>query len=309
MTQEKWLVAPGQSKIIDVELVRSLKVSLIGGKIDIIGSDEPGARIEVHNVSGLDLKVSIVDDALEIDHPQLRWDNFLDVFASFRGSAKAEVSVTVPRDVLLKFGVVTADALVTGLRSDAKLSTVSGDLVIDDMVGDLELNAVNGEVSVRNHTGDIAAHTVSGDLTASGTIGKFNADGVTSALFLDIDGTPDQITTNLVSGALTVRLGADVATRYRLNTVSGTLQLDTQTIRGTFGKGYEGTTGELSGAWLDLRAKSVSGNISVVRRAPDTVSDDSATGAAGTTGTADTAGTVPSETTPVDGFAEGGADS
>jgi hypothetical protein len=309
MTQEKWLVAPGQSKIIDVELVRSLKVSLIGGKIDIIGSDEPGARIEVHSVSGLDLKVSIVEDALEIDHPQLRWDNFLDVFASFRGSAKAEVSVTVPRDVLLKFGVVTADALVTGLRSDAKLSTVSGDLVIDDMVGDLELNAVNGEVSVRNHTGDIAAHTVSGDLTASGTIGKFNADGVTSALFLDIDGTPDQITTNLVSGALTVRLGADVATRYRLNTVSGTLQLDTQTIRGTFGKGYEGTTGELSGAWLDLRAKSVSGNISVVRRAPDTVSDDSATGAAGTTGTADTAGTVPSETTPVDGFAEGGADS
>ena len=63
MTQEKWLVAPGQTKIIDVELVRALKVSLIGGKVDIIGSDEPGARIEVHSVSGLDLKISIVDDA------------------------------------------------------------------------------------------------------------------------------------------------------------------------------------------------------------------------------------------------------
>jgi DUF4097 and DUF4098 domain-containing protein YvlB len=273
MTQEKWLVAPGQSKTIDIELVRSLKVSLIGGKIDIIGSDDPGVRIEVHSVSGLDLKVSIVDDALEIDHPQLRWDNFIDVFASFRGTAKAELSVTVPRDVLLKFGVITADGLVTGLRSDAKLSTVSGDLVIDDIIGDLDLNAVNGEISVRNHTGNIAAHTVSGDLTASGSIGKFTADGVTSAVFLDIDGTPDEISTNLVSGALTVRLGSDVATRYRLNTVSGTLQLDTQTIRGTLGKGYEGTTGELSGSWLDLRAKSVSGNISVVRRAPDTVSD------------------------------------
>ncbi|MBX0299501.1 DUF4097 domain-containing protein [Cryobacterium sp. 1639] len=277
MTQEKWLIAPGQSKIIDIELVRSLKVSLIGGKIDIIGSDEPGARIEVHSVSGLDLKVSMVEDALEIDHPQLRWDNFLDVFASFRGTAKAEVSVTVPHDVLLKFGVITADALVTGLRSDAKLSTVSGDLVIDDMVGDLELNAVNGEISVRNHVGNISAHTVSGELTASGTIGKFTVDGVTSAVFLDIDGTPDEISTNLVSGALTVRLGAEVATRYRLNTVSGTLQLDNQTIRGTLGKGYEGTTGELSGSWLDLRAKSVSGNISVVRRAPATVSDASST--------------------------------
>ena len=266
MTQEKWLVAPGQTKIIDVELVRALKVSLIGGKVDIIGSDEPGARIEVHSVSGLDLKISIVDDALEIDHPQLRWDNFLDVFASFRGTAKAEISVTVPRDVAMKFGVINADALVTGLRSDAKLSTVSGDLVIDDIVGDLELNGVNGEISVRNHTGNIVAHTVSGDLTASGEIGRFSADGVTSAIFLDIDGTPDEVSTNLVSGALTVRLGADVPTRYRLNTVSGTLQLDTQTIRGTLGKGYDGSTGNLDGAWLDLRAKSVSGNISVVRR-------------------------------------------
>jgi len=266
MTQEKWLVAPGQSKVIDVELVRSLKVSLIGGKVDIIGSDEPGARIEVHSVSGKDLKVSVVDDALEIDHPQLRWDNFIDVFASFRGSAKAEVSITVPRDVAMKFGVVTADALVTGLRNDAKLSTVSGDLVIDDITGDLDLNGVSGEMSVRNHTGDISAHTVSGDITASGAIRRFTIDGVTSAIFLDIDGTPDEIATNLVSGALTVRLGADVPTRYRLNTVSGTLQLDNQTIRGTLGKGFEGTTGELSGAWLDLRANSVSGNISVVRR-------------------------------------------
>lgn len=266
MTQEKWLVAPGQTKIIDIELVRSVKVSLIGGKVDIIGSDEPGARIEVHSVSGKDLKISMSDDALDIDHPQLRWDNFIDVFSSFRGNAKAEVSITVPRDVALKFGVVTADALITGLRNDAKLSTVSGDLVIDDITGDLDLNGVNGEVSVRNHTGTIHARTVSGDITASGAIRRFSVDGVTSAVFLDIDGTPDEIATNLVSGALTVRLDADVPTRYKLNTVSGTLQLDNQTIRGTLGRGYDGSTGDLSGAWLELRASSVSGNISVVRR-------------------------------------------
>ncbi|WP_104162545.1 DUF4097 family beta strand repeat-containing protein [Cryobacterium sp. N22] len=284
MTQEKWLVAPGQTKVIDVELVRSLKVGLIGGKVDVIGSDEPGARIEVHSVSGKDLKISVVDDTLEIDHPQLRWDNFIDVFASFRGSAKAEVSITVPRDVAMKFGVVTADALVTGLRNDAKLSTVSGDLVVDDIIGDLELNGVNGEMSVRNHTGNIVAHTVSGDITASGDIGRFTVDGVTSAVFLDIDGVPDQVATNLVSGNLTVRIGADVPTRYKINTVSGTLQLDNQTIRGTLGKGFDGSTGNLDGAWLDLRANSVSGNISVIRRHGAGVND--AGSAAGSTDTA-----------------------
>ena len=172
----------------------------------------------------------------------------------------------VPRDVALRFGVVSADALVSGLRNDAKLSTVSGDLVIDDVEGDLELNAVNGEISVRGHVGALAVHTVSGDITASGSIHRFTLDGVSSNVFLDLVGTPDQIVTNSVSGNLTVRLEPPVAARYHLNTLSGTLQLDNQTVRTAFGKGHEGSTGTLDGSWLDLRSNSVSGDISVVRR-------------------------------------------
>ncbi|MCY7404712.1 MAG: DUF4097 family beta strand repeat-containing protein [Cryobacterium sp.] len=266
MSLEKWLVAPGQTKIIDVELVRKLKVGLISGTVDIIGRDEPGARIEVHGVTGKDLKISMDGDRLEIDHPQLRWDNFIEVFASFRGTARADVSISVPRDVALRFGVVSADALVSGLRNDARLSTVSGDLVIDDVEGDLELNAVNGEISVRNHAGALVVHTVSGDITASGSINQFTLDGVSSNVFLDLTSTPDQIVTNSVSGNLTVRLEPGVAARYHLNTISGTIQLDDQTVRTAFGKGYEGSTGALDGSWVDVRSNSVSGDISVVRR-------------------------------------------
>ncbi|MBG6214392.1 DUF4097 and DUF4098 domain-containing protein YvlB [Cryobacterium sp. CAN_C3] len=266
MSLEKWLVAPGQTKSIDVELVRKLKVGLISGTVDIIGRDEPGARIEVHGVTGKDLKISMDGDRLEIDHPQLRWDNFIEVFASFRGTARADVSISVPRDVALRFGVVSADALVSGLRNDARLSTVSGDLVIDDVEGDLELNAVNGEISVRNHAGALVVHTVSGDITASGSINQFTLDGVSSNVFLDLTSTPDQIVTNSVSGNLTVRLEPGVAARYHLNTISGTIQLDDQTVRTAFGKGYEGSTGALDGSWVDVRSNSVSGDISVVRR-------------------------------------------
>jgi hypothetical protein len=270
MTLERWLIAPGQTKVIDLELVRKLKVGMLGGKVDVIGHDEPGARVEVHSVTGKELKVSMEGDTLEIDHPQLRWDNFIDVFATFRGTAKAEVSIVVPRSVALKFGVVSADALISGLVTDARLSTVSGDIVVDGVTGDLDINGVNGEVSVRNHTGAISAHTVTGEVTASGDISRFSLDAVSSDIFLDIEGTPDLINTNLVSGNLTVRLGSDVATRYRLNTVSGTIQLDGTVIKGTLGKGYEGSDGALDGTWLELRANSVSGNISVVRRANQT---------------------------------------
>jgi DUF4097 and DUF4098 domain-containing protein YvlB len=282
MSLEKWLVAPGQTKIIDVELVRTLKVGLIGGRVDVIGHDEPGARVEVHSVTGKDLKVSMDGDVLEIDHPQLRWDNFIDVFSSFRGTAKADISIMVPRDVAMKFGVISAEALISGLANDAKVSTVNGDVVIDNLTGNLELNGVNGELSVRNHTGEITAHTVSGDITASGRMRRFSVDGVSSNVFLDIEGIPDRIMTNTVTGNVTVRLGTEVAARYRLNTVTGRLQLDDQTIRTTFGKGYEGSSGQLDGSWLELQANSVSGDISVVRRTGSAPAGPASTGSSST---------------------------
>ena len=280
MAQDKWLIQPGETKVIDIDLVRALKVSFVGGQIDIIGPDEPGARVEVHSISGRDLKISVDGDRLEIDHPQLRWDNFIEVFKSLRSNAKADVSVLVPRDVALKFGIVSASALVSGLVTDARLSTVSGDLVVDGLSGNLELNGVSGELSVRNHTGKISAHTVSGDVTATGAIVRFSSDGVSGNVLLDITGTPDEINANTVSGDLTVRIPQAVGARYRINTVSGRMQLDSAMLRGPAGKGFSGTTGTLDGSWVDINVNSVSGDVSVFRSPTDA---DAAT-PAGTSG-------------------------
>jgi DUF4097 and DUF4098 domain-containing protein YvlB len=267
MAQEKWLIQPGESRTIDIEVVRALKVGFIGGQIDIVGHDEPGARIEVHSVSGRDLKILIDEDRLEIDHPQLRWDNFIEVFKSMRSSARADVSVLVPRDVALKFGVISATALISGLRTDARLSTVNGDVVVDGLIGDIELNSVSGELSVRDHTGRISAHTVSGDVTATGAIRRFSADGVSGDVMLDVTGTPDEIAVNTVSGDTTIRIPEALGARYRVNTVSGRVQLDNLTVVGGMGKGYTGTSGVLDGTWVEINVNSVSGDAAVLRSA------------------------------------------
>lgn len=277
MVLEKWIV--DGPKVIDVELVRSLKVGLIGGQVDIIGHDEPGARIEVHAVSGKDLKIEIDGDRLEIDHPQLRWDNFIEVFKSWRGNAKADISILVPRDAALKFGVINASGLISGLAADARVSTVSGDVVIDSVVGDLDVNSVNGEISIRDHTGLVNAHTVSGDIAAQGAIRRFSADGVSGDVFVDATGVPSEIQNNTVSGELTVRLDAETPARYNVNSVSGVLQLGPSTIKGLKGGGYNGRTGDLDGQWTEFRANSVSGNITVVFRAGDSEPTTDAAGA------------------------------
>jgi hypothetical protein len=287
MAIEKWVIAPGESRVIDFELVRKLKVSLIGGKVDVIAHDEPGARIEISGVTGKDLLVQIDGDVLEIDHPQLRWDNFIDAFKGFVGSAKAEVSILAPRHVAIKLGVISGDALVSGFTTDAKLSTVSGDIVLDNHEGDVELSSVSGEMSAGNHTGRITAHSVSGDVVATGDIVSFNADTVSGNMIVDAHGTPDRIDTNTVAGDLTVRFELGSGARYRINTVGGTVLLDDVTIRGMLGKGFERVVGELAGHWLELGANSVSGSISIMRREAATANAGTADAAAGASAGAD----------------------
>lgn len=270
MTMEKWLIQPGESRVIDTGIVRALKVALIAGQIDIIGHDEDTVRIEVHDVTGRDLKVSIDGDKLEIDHPQLRWENFLEVFQSFGpNKASAGVSVLVPRDIELSFGVVSAEGLVSGLETSGRLSTVSGELQVDNLTGDIELNAVSGAMSIQGHTGAITAHSVSGDVTASGELSRFGADTVSGDVFVDVTGRCDRVGINSVSGDLTARIDADLGARYSVNTATGRLQLDGQSITGTRGRAYTHTEKGTENFTVEIGANTVSGNVTVLRRQPE----------------------------------------
>ncbi|WP_166408937.1 DUF4097 family beta strand repeat-containing protein [Labedella phragmitis] len=301
MALEKWLIGAGETRVIDLEVVRSLKVSLIGGQIDIIGHDEPGARVEVHSVTHRELKVAIEGDRLEIDHPQLRWDNVVDLLGAFgRNSAKASISVLVPRTVALTLGSVSADALVTGLSNDIRLSTVSGEIQTDGLEGDLVLHSVSGELSAQNHRGPVSADSVSGDITLSGALDRIKADTVSGDVFADVDGRCNRIRVNSVSGALTARIDRELGAAYTVNTVSGTLQLDGRVIRGMRGRGYQDTIpGDGDGdVTVEVLANTVSGNVSVIRREARTASTPAGTAwtPQGTTG--DDRGPMTGGTTP-----------
>lgn len=274
MGQQKWLV--DGPKTIEVDGIRSLRVGLVAGHVDVLAHDEPVVRIEVHSVSGKDIRITADGDRLEIDHAQLSWENWLDVFRNFRpGAARADVSVLVPRDVFLKLGVVSATALVSGLQEEADLSTVSGDLTTDGIAGDLRLNSVSGELTARNHYGKIAAHTVSGDITATGTVISFTSDGVSGDVFLDLLEIPDVVKVNTVSGNVTARFEPGVAATYAISTVSGKLQLDDSSIRGVRGK-FTGKHGVLEGRWTDFRVNTVSGDVSVLHTARTTAAEPAA---------------------------------
>ena len=264
---EKWIVHPGETRVIDLESVRELKIGLVGGQIDVIAHDEPSARIEVHGLTVKDLRIEMNDGRLEIDHPQLRWDNFLEVFRNFgAGGPRAEVSVAVPRAVALTLGVVSASALVSGLRTDARLNTVSGDIIVDGLVGDVNANAVSGDVQVRELEGSLSANSVSGDVTVTGAVTKASIDTVSGAMLVDSTGPVQSIALNSVNGAATIRLDRGLPANYVSRSVSGRVQIDGHVRSGSGPTNFTGSTGALAGQFVDVRANTVSGEITVLRR-------------------------------------------
>ena len=226
----------------------------------------------MHGVTIKDLRIEVTGDVVEIDHPQLRWDNFLEVFRNFGASGpKAEISVAVPREVALTLGVVSASALVSGIRNDARLNTVSGDIIVDGLTGDLTVNAVSGDVQIRELVGALSANSVSGDVAATGALRKATIDTVSGAMLVDSTGEAcTRSSLNTVSGNATVRLDEGYPANYVVRSVSGRVQVD-GVVRSGKGTGpttnFAGSVGELAGAFADVRANSVSGDITVLRRA------------------------------------------
>ncbi len=272
---EKWLIAPGEERVIDIAQASRLKIGLVGGQVDVIAHDEPGIRIEVHGVTVKDLRIESTGTEIEIDHPQLGWDNFLEVFRNFgSGGPKAEISVVVPRDIALTLGVVSAGALVSGLANDTKLNTVSGDLIVDTHRGELSVNAVSGDVQIRDLTGSLSANSVSGDVAATGSLRSTTIDTVSGAIWVDAAGNANTISLNTVSGKSTIRLEETLPANYVMRSMSGRVQVD-GIDRGSSGPtSFTGSVGELAGSFVDVRVNSVSGDVTVLRQAVRTVADD-----------------------------------
>lgn len=272
---EKWLIAPGEERVIDIASASRLKIGLVGGQVDVIAHDEPGIRIEVHGVTIKDLRVESDGTQIEIDHPQIGWDNFLEVFRNFgAGGPKAEISVAVPRAIALTLGVVSAGALVSGIRNDVRLNTVSGDIIADEVTGDLTANSVSGDVQVRSLVGSVVANSVSGDVAVTGTLRKAVVDTVSGAVLVDAIGDANTMNLNTVSGGVTVRLDETLPANYVLRSMSGRLTVDGVKRSGSAPSSYTGQTGELAGSFVDLRANTVSGGITVLRQTRPTVADD-----------------------------------
>lgn len=229
MSEENWTVTGPQT--IDVDGVRSLKLGIVKGRFDVVTHDEPIARIEVSEIDGDPLSVSLVDGRLEVRHqlhgPQGWFRNLMGTVNN-TSTNTVVISIALPAGVDVEAGTVGGDGMVSGVTGHIRLNTVSGSVLADGTRGELQVNTVSGDVIARNHDGIMTAKSVSGEVTASGRFKNIRANTVSGDLSFDLHGYTQDFGANSVSGDLTIRLPHDVGVDIVAKTASGTVMIDDQ---------------------------------------------------------------------------------
>lgn len=311
---ERWEVREGESKTFDFDDVRKLRVAIAKGRIDVIGSDEPGCRLEVSNVRELPVEVVCDGDKLivrDFDERQpisirasgptgvfkvLNWlfgrsgnnagghsgRNSSWVGRGVSSRVNADVSLLVPRDVAARIVSVEGDALIGGLTNGSTLNTVSGTLLADGVSGSLRMHTVSGKVEARNHHGSVDADSVSGDVIVSGDCTTITIDAVSGSLYADMIGSPQSIQVHSVSGSAFVRLDPRAHLRCHAEALSGRAEISGRRFGIRHGLDYE--DGPRQEPPTTVRFSAVRGKLRIARRTAAT--DGTAAAAASNAGVA-----------------------
>jgi DUF4097 and DUF4098 domain-containing protein YvlB len=263
-TAQRWRVESAPEEMT-AQGVQALSVRLVSGRVDVVGTDDDVATVQVSELKGRPVIVEVVDGRLSVHHEKLTWDGIFDWFS--RNEAKAVVSIAVPRAVACELGVVSAEAIVSGLTAATKVKAVSGDVTLDGIRADVTAKTVSGDLETRDLSGRLSFQTVSGDLTVvSGHGDEVRAETVSGQVTLDLEAT-GRVDMKSVSGDLTIRLAPTTGVSVDVTSVSGRLEAALDGLERETKPGRTSLRGHVGDGATAVRARSVSGDFTLLRRA------------------------------------------
>ncbi|MET7737989.1 DUF4097 family beta strand repeat-containing protein [Streptomyces sp. NPDC005402] len=269
MPKSEWFVAEPNKLEFDVPL-SDLHVRIVNGTVNVVGIDEGSTRLEVSEIEGPPLVVTLEGDTLTVAYEDLPWKGFLKWLDRKGWRRSAVVSLAVPADTRVEVGVVSAAAVVSGVRGPSVVKGINGDTTLVGLSGPVRADTVSGNLEAQAVTGDLRFNSVSGDLTVvEGSGPSVRADSVSGSMIVDLDPEgPTDVRLTSVSGEIAIRLPQPADAEVEANTASGTISnaFDGLRVHGQWGA--HKVTGRLGAGTGKLRATTVSGSIALLRRPP-----------------------------------------
>ena len=256
-----------QPTVLEVdEPIRAVDLRVVSGHVDLVCGDGDGAQVEVTEIEGPPLRVTVANGRLTIAHEDLQWSSLLNFRLRSRERRRAVVSVAVPMQCSATVGVVTADAIVAGLTGDVTVRCVSGDVTLDGTGGDLQVQTVSGDVELRDVEGAISLTSVSGSVTVvDGRPPSVRAKSVSGDVTLDLHSTGAvMVDVTTVSGDLTMRLPASTGLDVDVVSTSGEVASAFDGVELSKRPGVHRMSGRVGDGTGRLRGRSVSGRVALL---------------------------------------------
>ncbi|MEU5597191.1 DUF4097 family beta strand repeat-containing protein [Streptomyces sp. NPDC020298] len=265
----EWSVAEPTKLTFDTP-VRDLHVRIVNGTVNVVGTDEGSARLEVTDIEGPPLVVTQQGGTLTVAYEDLPWKGLLKWLDRQGWRRSAVVSLAVPADTRVEVGVIGAGAVVSGLRGPSVVKGVTGDTTLVSLAGPVRAETVSGNLEAQAVTGDLRFNSVSGDLTVvEGSGSSVRAESVSGSMIVDLDPDgPTDVGLTSVSGEIAIRLPHPADADVEANTASGSISNAFDGLRVQGHWGAHKVTGRLGAGTGKLRATTVSGSIALLRRPP-----------------------------------------
>jgi DUF4097 and DUF4098 domain-containing protein YvlB len=252
------------------------------GKVDITAEERTTVLVEIVPLDGSDAShqaatgttVSLEGDTLAIRPPESSgWQ--------LRRSPKLLITVKVPLDSSIAVKAASADLRAVGRFAQAHVNLASGDAYVEDVTGDANLEAASGDLTVRrvggalrmtsssgdlevgDVNGDVSVETASGDITLRSAAASLRAETASGDIEI---GVVREGETRIRSASGDVKIGVAAGTGVWLdiNTASGSTRNEL-----TMGADTPGASPESTGAKLELRIRTASGDVQIRRFAGD----------------------------------------
>ncbi|GHG56886.1 DUF4097 family beta strand repeat-containing protein [Streptomyces griseocarneus] len=269
--RSEWsLTAP--QKLTFEEPVTALNVRVVGGTVNVVGTDGGPAGLELSAIDGPPLIVTRQGGTLTVAYEDLPWQNFLKWFDRKGWKRSVTVTLTVPTATRVELGVVGANAVVSGITGATDVRGVTGDTTLVGVRGDVRAETVSGHLQAQALGGGLRFNSVSGDLTLiESASASVKAETVSGDMTVDLSaGAPAHPTLELtsVSGEVAVRLPHPVDAEVNANTTSGRLSCAFDDLRVSGQWGAKRITGRLGAGHGRLKVTTISGAVALLRRPP-----------------------------------------
>jgi hypothetical protein len=214
-----------------------------------------------------EVQVSFEDGQLYVHGPRA---------ASFRRKRGLDLTIMAPSGSSCAAKTASADVACVGELSaltvhtasgDVTAAAISGDVTIQSASGDAMLNEVGGDLTVTTASGDVQAKLVDGDTrinTASGDVAIGYCSGSVSGHTASGDVELRCVTSGSVqlmsaSGDMAVGVVPGIGVYLDLASTSGTIRSD-----------LDASDGDISGATLQLKCRTLSGDIRIFKARGET---------------------------------------